>query len=317
MRAALESLNQQHGVKVLRVDSGGTLNSVLLAAGLVDEVSVLIHPFLAGGEPGPTMFDPSRAGFAGLQVRLDDLADEILFVADGMTGQDAVRSAEAFLARLDFGGVVLTKMDGDARGGAALSIRAVTGRPIQFISAGEKLDALEVFHPDRMASRILGMGDVVSLVEQVHSQVDQEKAQKLAAKLTKGGGFDLTDLREQLQQFQNMGGLGAIMDKLPAGMLPAGGVGQVDERQIRRQIAIINSMTPGERRRPGTLDGSRKRRIAAGSGVQVQEVNRLLKQFTEMERMMKKLKGGGLRKLMRGLGGRLPGGLPGGFPRPR
>lgn len=254
------------------------------------------------------------------EVRAVDAAVEPLerlFVVDSMAGQDAVNAARAFGEALELTGVILTKADGDARGGAALSVRHVTGKPILFLGVGEKTEALETFHPERVASRILGMGDVVSLVEQVQSQVDQEKAQKLAAKLTKGGGFDLTDLREQLQQFQNMGGLGAIMDKLPAGMLPAGGVGQVDERQIRRQIAIINSMTPGERRRPGTLDGSRKRRIAAGSGVQVQEVNRLLKQFTEMERMMKKLKGGGLRKLMRGLGGRLPGGLPGGFPRPR
>ena len=241
---------------------------------------------------------------------------ERLFVVDSMAGQDAVNAARAFDAALALTGVILTKADGDARGGAALSVRQVTGKPILFLGVGEKTDALEPFHPERVASRILGMGDVVSLVEQVQSQVDQDQAQKLAAKLTRGG-FDLTDLREQLRQFQQMGGLGAIVDKLPAGMLPAGGVGQVDERQIRRQIAIIDSMTPGERRRPGSIDGSRKRRIAAGSGVQVQEVNRLLRQFTDMERMMKKLKGAGLRKLMRGLGGRFPGGGPGGFPRPR
>jgi signal recognition particle subunit SRP54 len=254
------------------------------------------------------------------EVRAVDAAIEPLerlFVVDSMAGQDAVNAARAFDEALELTGVILTKADGDARGGAALSVRHVTGKPILFLGVGEKTEALETFHPERVASRILGMGDVVSLVEQVQSQVDQEKAQKLAAKLTKGGGFDMADLREQLQQFQKMGGLGAIMDKLPAGALQAGQVGQVDERLIRRQIAIINSMTPGERRRPGTIDGSRKRRIAAGSGVQVQDVNRLLKQFTEMERMMKKLKGGGLRKLMRGLGGRLPGGLPGGFPRPR
>jgi len=254
------------------------------------------------------------------EVRAVDAAIEPLerlFVVDSMAGQDAVNSARAFDEALELTGVILTKADGDARGGAALSVRHVTGKPILFLGVGEKTEALEAFHPERVASRILGMGDVVSLVEQVQSQVDQEKAQKLAAKLTKGGGFDMTDLREQLQQFQKMGGLGAIMDKLPAGMLQGGQVGQVDERVIRRQIAIIDSMTPRERRRPGTIDGSRKRRIAAGSGVQVQDVNRLLKQFTEMERMMKKLRGGGLRKLMRGLGGRLPGGLSGGFPRPR
>jgi signal recognition particle subunit SRP54 len=242
---------------------------------------------------------------------------ERLFIVDSMAGQDAVNAAQAFNEALALTGVILTKADGDARGGAALSVRHVTGKPILFLGVGEKTEALEAFHPERVASRILGMGDVVSLVEQVQSQVDQDKAQKLAQKLAKGGGFNLIDLREQLEQFQSMGGLGAIMDKLPAGMMPAGGIGQVDERQIRRQIAIINSMTQVERRRPGVIDGSRKRRIAAGSGVQVQDVNRLLKQFGEMERMMKKLKGGGLRKLMRGLGGRLPGGLPPGFPRPR
>ncbi len=253
------------------------------------------------------------------EVRAVDAAIEPLerlFVVDSMAGQDAVNAARAFNEALTLTGVILTKADGDARGGAALSVRHVTGKPILFLGVGEKTEALETFHPERVASRILGMGDVVSLVEQVQSQVDQDKAKKLADKLSKGG-FDLVDLREQLEQLQGMGGLAGIMDKLPAGMLPAGGVAQVDERQIRRQMAIIDSMTPRERRRPGILDGSRKRRIAAGSGVQVQEVNRLLKQFTEMERMMKKLKGGGIRKLMRGLGGRFPGGAQGGFPRPR
>jgi len=250
---------------------------------------------------------------------VDEAVDplERLFVVDSMAGQDAVNAARAFNDALALTGVILTKADGDARGGAALSVRQVTGKPILFLGVGEKTEALELFHPERVASRILGMGDVVSLVEQVQSQVDQDQARKLAEKLTKGRGFDLTDLREQLGQFQNMGGMASIMDKLPAGMVPPGGVGQIDEKQIRRQIAIINSMTPAERRRPAILDGSRKRRIAAGSGVQVQDVNRLIKQFTEMERMMKRLKGGGLRKLMRGLGGRMPGGFPGGFPRPR
>jgi signal recognition particle subunit SRP54 len=278
---------RRHGHDVLIVDTAGRLH---VDAEMMDEVRAV------------------DAAIAPL---------ERLFIVDSMAGQDAVNAARAFDAALELTGVILTKADGDARGGAALSVRHVTGKPILFLGVGEKTEALETFHPERVASRILGMGDVVSLVEQVQSQVDQEKAQKLAAKLTRGGGFDLNDLREQFQQFQAMGGLGAIMDKLPAGMLPAAGAGQVDERQIRRQIAIIDSMTPGERRRPGTIDGSRKRRIAAGSGAQVQDVNRLLKQFTEMERMMKKLKGGGLRKLMRGLGGRPPGGMPGGFPRPR
>lgn len=239
---------------------------------------------------------------------------ERLFVVDCMAGQDAVNAASAFSSALELTGVVLTKADGDARGGAALSVAQVTGKPILFLGVGEKVDALEPFHPERMASRILGMGDVVSLVEQVQSQVDEEQARKLAGKLAKGGGFDLNDLRAQILQLSQMGGLSALADKLPAGMLPAGVAGQVDDRQLRRQVAIIDSMTPRERRRPALLDGSRKRRIAKGSGVQVQDVNRLLKQHGEMERMMKKLQGGGLRKLMRGLGGRLPGGLPRGFP---
>jgi signal recognition particle subunit SRP54 len=239
---------------------------------------------------------------------------ERLFVVDSMAGQDAVNAARAFDEALALTGVILTKADGDARGGAALSVRHVTGKPILFMGVGEKIDALEVFHPERVASRILGMGDVVSLVEHVHASVDQEQAGELARKLSKGRGLDLTDLRAQLQQLQKAGGLAAVVDKLPHGMRPPGPQGQVDERMIRRQIAIIDSMTPAERRRPEILNGSRRRRIAAGSGAQVQDVNRLLKQFGEMSRMMKRLKSGGLRKMLRAFGGRLPGGFPGGFP---
>ncbi len=240
---------------------------------------------------------------------------ERLFIVDSMAGQDAVNAARAFDQALALTGVILTKADGDARGGAALSVRHVTGKPILFMGVGEKIDALEVFHPERVASRILGMGDVVSLVEQVHAQVDQDKAEALARKLAKGRGLDLTDLREQLQQLQGAGGLAAVMDKLPQGMLPGGQPGLLpDDRSLRRQIAIIDSMTPAERRRPDIVKGSRRRRIAAGAGVQVQDVNRLLKQFGEMARVMKRLKGGGLRKMMRAFGGRLPGGFPGGLP---
>lgn len=239
---------------------------------------------------------------------------ERLFVMDSMAGQDAVNAARAFDEALALTGVILAKADGDARGGAALSVRHVTGKPILFMGVGEKIDALEVFHPERVASRILGMGDVVSLVEQVHASVDQQQAGELARRLSKGRGLDLTDLRGQLQQLQKTGGLAAVMDKLPSGMRPPGQQGQVDERMIRRQIAIIDSMTPAERRRPEILNGSRRRRIAAGSGAQVQDVNRLLKQFSEMSRMMKRLKGGGLRKMLRALGGQLPGGFPGGLP---
>ncbi len=243
---------------------------------------------------------------------------ERLFVVDSMAGQDAVNAARAFNEALALTGVILTKADGDARGGVALSVRHVTGKPIRFLGTGEKTEALELFHPDRIASRVLGMGDVLSLVEEVQAKVDQQKAEKLAAKLTGGSEFDVNDLKEQLQQLQRMGGIAAFMDKLPAqlsGGVPAG-VG--DDRMMRRQVAIIDSMTPRERRRPGIIDGSRRRRIAAGAGVQVQDVNRLLKQFLEMQKMMKKLKGGGLRKMLRSLGGRLPPGMmpPGGGFRP-
>ena len=232
---------------------------------------------------------------------------ERLFVVDSMAGQDAVNAARAFGEALELTGVILTKADGDARGGAALSVRHVTGKPIVFMGVGEKIDALEPFHPQRVASRILGMGDVLGLVEQVEQQVDREKAEKLARKLTRGHEFDFTDLRDQLHQLQEMGGLGALVDKLPAELSSAASrAGQLDEGQLRRQIAIINSMTPRERRRPNLIDGSRKRRIAGGAGVQVQDVNRLLKQFLQMQKTMKRFSKGGLQKLLRGMGGRMP-----------
>ena len=232
---------------------------------------------------------------------------ERLFVVDSMAGQDAVNAARAFGEALELTGVILTKADGDARGGAALSVRHVTGKPIVFMGVGEKIDALEPFHPQRVASRILGMGDVLSLVEQVEQQVDREKAETLARKLTRGHEFDFTDLRDQLHQLQQMGGIGALVDKLPAELsVAASRAGDLDERQLRRQIAIINSMTPRERRRPNLIDGSRKRRIAGGAGVQVQDVNRLLKQFLQMQKTMKRFSKGGLQKLLRGMGGRMP-----------
>ena len=232
---------------------------------------------------------------------------ERLFVVDSMAGQDAVNAARAFGEALELTGVILTKADGDARGGAALSVRHVTGKPIVFMGVGEKIDALEPFHPQRVASRILGMGDVLSLVEQVEQQVDREKAETLARKLTRGHEFDFTDLRDQLHQLQQMGGIGALVDKLPAELSGAASrAGDLDERQLRRQIAIINSMTPRERRRPNVIDGSRKRRIAGGAGVQVQDVNRLLKQFLQMQKTMKRFSKGGLQKLLRGMGGRMP-----------
>jgi signal recognition particle subunit SRP54 len=238
---------------------------------------------------------------------------ETLFVVDAMTGQDAARTAAAFGETLPLTGVILTKVDGDARGGAALSVRHVTGRPIKFLGAGEKLDALEPFHPDRIASRILGMGDVLSLVEEAERQVDRDQAEKLAAKLKKGRGFDLDDLASQLRQMQSMGGPGALLEKLPgAGRLPKGAGAMADEEQLRRMLAIVDSMTSYERRFPAVLKASRKRRVATGSGTQVQDVNRLLKQHQQMQKMMKKFSGGGMRKMMRAMqarGGGLPPGL--------
>lgn len=237
---------------------------------------------------------------------------ERLFVIDSMAGQDAVNAAQAFNTALALTGVILTKADGDARGGAALSVRQVTGKPILFIGTGEKSDALELFHPERIATRILGMGDVLSLVEQVHAQVDQEKADKLAKKIGSGKSFDLGDLRDQLTQIQRMGGMSALLDKLPAQMQAnaARAAGAVNEKAIRRQIGIIDSMTPKERRRPDVIDGSRKRRIASGAGVQLPDVNRLLKQFDQMQKTMKKLaKGGMMKNMMRGLAGRMPPGF--------
>jgi signal recognition particle subunit SRP54 len=235
---------------------------------------------------------------------------ETLFVVDSMAGQDAVNAARAFGAALDLTGVVLTKADGDARGGAALSVRHVTGKPILFVGVGEKPEALEVFQPERMASRILGMGDVLSLVEEVTRKVDREEAEKLARKVAKGKDFDLDDLLGQLRQLEGMGGVAALLDKLPAQLqAKAGNLPQGNEKDIRRQIAIICSMTPGERRYPKTIDGSRRRRIAAGSGTQVADVNRLLKNFLQMQKMMKGMGKGGLGRMMRSMAGRLPPGL--------
>lgn len=228
---------------------------------------------------------------------------EILFVADGMTGQDAVKSAQSFLETLDFSGVVLTKMDGDAKGGAALSVRAVTGKPIKFISSGEKLDAIEAFHPDRLASRILGMGDVVTLVEKAQEAIDEEKTEKLAEKLRKQA-FTLEDFLDQLHQIKKMGPLEQIMGMVP-GMNKLKGM-QVDEGALVKTEAIIQSMTKDERRKPHIINGSRRKRIATGSGTSVQDVNRLLKQFQMMQKMMKQMSRMGGRKAMR----RMPMGFP-------
>ncbi|MDH3759321.1 MAG: signal recognition particle protein, partial [Gammaproteobacteria bacterium] len=278
---ALDEARRSHA-DVLIVDTAGRLH---IDSGMMEEVAA-VH-----AAAGP---------------------QETLFVVDSMAGQDAVNAATAFGEALPLTGVVLTKADGDAKGGVALSVREVTGQPIRFLGVGEKVDGLEAFHPERMASRILGMGDVLSLVEEIEDKVSKEKTEKLAKKLKKGRGFDLSDLRDQFEQMMNMGGLGAMLDKLPIpGNVNAAALKDgVGEHQMRRQIAIINSMTPSERRFPKTINGSRKKRIAQGCGLQVQDVNRLLKQFTQMEKMMKKMSRGGMKKMMRGMP---RGGLPPGF----
>ena len=278
-RQALEHA-RRHGFEVLIVDTAGRLH--------IDEAMM--------------------AEIQQLHAALEPI--ETLFVVDSMTGQDAANTAQAFNAALPLTGVVLTKTDGDARGGAALSIRQITGQPIKFLVVGEKTAALEPFFPDRVASRILGMGDVLSLVEELEQKVDKEKALKLAQKVQKGKGFDLEDFREQMQQMMTMGGIAGLLEKMPGfNAAPATLKDQAADKEVKRLIAIINSMTPQERRLPDMIKGSRKRRIAAGSGTQIQDVNRLLKQFDQAQRMMKKMKGGGMMKMLRGLQGKLPPGM--------
>ena len=244
---------------------------------------------------------------------------ETLFVIDAMIGQDAVNTAKAFNESLPLTGIILTKVDGDARGGAALSVRQITGKPIKFLGIGEKTDALEPFHPERIASRILGMGDVLSLIEDVERKVDKKKAEKLAQKVVKGKRFDLEDLRDQLQQMKNLGGMAGMMDKLPGmgNMVQMAQQNQASS-QFDRMECIINSMTPKERKNPDLLNGSRKRRITLGSGTSIQDLNRLLKQHKQMSKMMKKMKGKGMQNMMRGMGGMMPPGEgmpPGGLPK--
>ena len=305
--------------------------AILQLQQLAERVGAGFHPSTAEDEPleiARGAIAAARKAQAGVllldtagRTRLDDdmLAElrelhtaiephETLFVVDSMAGQDAVNVAAAFGEALPLTGVILTKTDGDARGGAALSVKTVTGKPIWFLGTGEELEGLEAFHPERMATRILGMGDVLSLVEEVEQKVDREKAEKLARKVKKGKGFDLDDLRDQLEQMLGMGSLEGLLDKLP---LPGGMSGsqmaqQIDTKNLRRQVALINSMTPQERRFPKTINGSRKRRIAAGAGLAVPELNRLLKQHTQMQKMMKRMSKGGMKRALRGLPG-LPG----------
>jgi len=238
---------------------------------------------------------------------------ETLFVVDSMTGQDAAKSAKAFGDALPLTGVVLTKVDGDARGGAALSVRQITGKPIKYMGSGEKTDALEPFHPDRIASRILGMGDILSLVEQAQQNVDEDKAKKLMRKVKRGKGFDLDDLRDQFTQMENMGGIASLIDKLPGvnSSMTQAIQNPAHNKQMKRMVAIIDSMTPKERRKPELINGSRKRRVAKGSGTQIQDVNRLLKQHKQMQKMMKKMGSkGGMAAMMRGMRGKMPPGMP-------
>src|SRR6478736_3866859 len=303
---------------------------------LAEQVDVLFHP--SSGEQDPvaiakSALDAAKKNFADVlivdtagRLAIDaEMMDEIkrlhaalspietLFVVDAMTGQDAANTAKAFAEALPLTGVVLTKTDGDARGGAALSVRYITGRPIKFIGTGEKVDGLDVFHPDRIASRILDMGDVLSLVEQVEQQVDKDKAAKLAEKVVKGKKFDLNDMRDQLEQMQNMGGLHGLMDKLPGmGQVPDHLKQQITGKEVPRMIAIINSMTKKERRNPTLLNGSRRARIAKGAGLTPADVNKVMKQYQQMEKMMSKLAGGGMKGLMRGMKGMMGGrgGMP-------
>ena len=307
---------------------------------LAEQVGVLFFPSAAEQKPVDIVraaIDDARKSFADVlivdtagRLAIDEamMAEikalhaavnpaETLFVVDSMTGQDAANTAKAFGEALPLTGVVLTKTDGDARGGAALSVRYVTGKPIKFTGTGEKVDGLDVFHPERVASRILDMGDVLSLVEQVEQQVDKDKAQKLAEKVAKGKKFDLNDMRDQLEQMQNMGGIGGLMDKLPGlGQVPEHLKQQVSQsKEVPRMIAIINSMTKKERRNPGLLNGSRRARIARGSGTQPADVNKLMKQYMQMEKMMGKLAGGGMKGMLRNMKGMLgamggKGGLP-------
>ncbi|MFA5591186.1 MAG: signal recognition particle protein [Lysobacteraceae bacterium] len=309
----LKTLAEQTGVLFFPSDPSQKPVDIVKAA-ISDAKKSFVDVLLVDTAGRLAIDEEMMAEIKALHAAVDPV--ETLFVVDAMTGQDAANTAKAFSEALPLTGVVLTKTDGDARGGAALSVRYITGRPIKFIGTSEKMDGLDVFHPDRIASRILDMGDVLSLVEQVERDVDQEKAAKLAEKVAKGKKFDLNDMRDQLEQMQNMGGIHALMDKLPGmGQVPDNLKNQVTGKEVPRMIAIIGSMTKKERRHPALLNGSRRARIARGSGTTPADVNRLLKQYQQMEKMMSKFSSGGLKGMMRGMKGMLGGrGGPGGFP---
>ncbi|MGE5386400.1 MAG: signal recognition particle protein [Betaproteobacteria bacterium] len=302
----LKSVAAQAGVDFFPSEVGQKPEDIARAA--VDWAKRHYHDVLLVDTAGRLAIDQAMMDeIKALHASLKPI--ETLFVVDAMLGQDAVNTAKAFGEALPLTGIVLTKLDGDARGGAALSVRHVTGKPIKFAGVGEKLSGLEAFHPERMASRILGMGDVLSLIEEARKGVDEQKAVEFAKKVKSGKGFDLNDFKSQIGQMRSMGGLSSLMDKLPAqfaqaaGQLPVG----AEDKMIRRVEGIINSMTPAERAKPELLKASRKRRIALGAGVQVQEINRLLNQFEQMQKMMKQFSKGGMGKLMRGMKGLMPG----------
>ena len=300
----LEILARQIGVDFFSSDAGQKPLDIALAA--LDHARKHYHDVLLVDTAGRLAIDaPMMREIAELHAALKPI--ETLFVVDSMQGQDSVNVAKAFGDALPLTGIVLTKLDGDARGGAALSVRQVTGKPIKFAGVSEKPDGLALFHPERMASRILGMGDVLSLVEEAGKRIDVDEAKKFAEKVKKGKGFDLEDFKQQIGQMRKMGGMSALVDKLPAQFAQAAQSSQMDEKQLRRVEGIINSMTPAERVRPEIIKASRKRRIAAGAGVPVQEVNRLLNQFEQMREMMKRMQKGGLAKMMRGMKGFMPG----------
>lgn len=307
----LETLAKQSGA--LFFASNANQNPVDIARAAIDDARKSYVDVLIVDTAGRLAIDEAMMQeIKALHAAISPV--ETLFVVDAMTGQDAANTAKAFADALPLTGVVLTKTDGDARGGAALSVRHITGQPIKFVGVGEKLDGLDIFHPDRAASRILDMGDVLSLVEQVQSQVDQQKAQKFAEKVAKGKKFDLNDMRDQLEQMENMGGLSGLMDKLPGmSQVPDHVKSQMTGKEMPRMVAIINSMTKKERRNPTLLNGSRRARIARGSGTTPADVNKLLKQFQQMESMMSKLAGGGMKGMMRTMKGMMGGGgFPGG-----
>jgi signal recognition particle subunit SRP54 len=307
----LETLAEEVGADFFASDTSQKPTDIV--RGAIDHAKIQFSDVLIVDTAGRLAIDEAMMAEIAELHRVAEPV-ETLFVVDAMTGQDAANTAKAFGEALPLTGVILTKVDADTRGGAALSVRTITGKPIKFLGVGDKTAALDPFHPDRLASRILGMGDVMSLIEEAEQKVDKKKAERLARKLKKGQKFDLEDFRDQLEQMNNMGGITSMLDKLPGmGNIAQMAQQKLDVKMFSRMEALIDSMTPKERRNPELIQGSRKRRITRGSGLQVQDLNRLLKQHKQMQKMMKKMKGGGMEKMMRGLGGMGGPGGPGGM----